>query len=640
MFPVVGMKWTCRILRRFRFPVRLSGFGTNDATATWNERPAAGSRASLARGATHGSAWRRRIPIIGYCLSTRRGTRLSAWCGGDATQVPRECHEDCCSSERCGPWRRARAQTRHLRARAVTRRAWRVLRRVVLLCVVGTSVAARAGPLPSGPVVRAGSVMVSRPHPGRLDIRQLSARAVVDWHAFDIGRDDVVDIVQPDAGAALLNRVTGATPSRLAGALRADGGVFLVNPNGIQITRSGLVSASDFVASVLDIRDDHFMTAALRHAFTVRLAEDDDMLLLAHLGEHEEMRAARAPGPGGDPRPFTISHAGAILTADAGMVALIGSSIVVDGWIVAPGGQINITAPHAFIAGRVSVDGGPPGTIDIVGTRVHLDDGIVSASGPGGGGRIHVSALSRDAVAPTLTIGATAFVEADGWSAPGTGSVVGGDVHLHSTGLTWMLGNIGARAVRTARREKVPVRDGEHSLGGTVHVAGLAGMHIDGTITVAPPPIAGRDAPVPHLSGIEFSAAGPIVASASDAGSEHAASRIESRALSSMLDTGHVVIHSHPPSSVANDASRASIHVHAPVHWNADTTLLLYAESGVRIDAPITARGERAAVEIWHGRGQAAAVATERIHLPGQGASVTIQGVSRFPARGVRPGDS
>ncbi len=59
----------------------------------------------------------------------------------------------------------------------------------------------------------------------------------------------------------MLNRVTGNTPSTIAGSLTANGQVYLVNPNGIAITTSGMVNTGGgFVASTLGISDADFQS--------------------------------------------------------------------------------------------------------------------------------------------------------------------------------------------------------------------------------------------------------------------------------------------------------------------------------------------------------------------------------------------
>ena len=68
-----------------------------------------------------------------------------------------------------------------------------------------------AGELPTGGSVVNGAVGVATPGQGRMVITQTSPDAVVNWRSFGIGAGARVDIDQPSAGAAILNRVTGST---------------------------------------------------------------------------------------------------------------------------------------------------------------------------------------------------------------------------------------------------------------------------------------------------------------------------------------------------------------------------------------------------------------------------------------------
>ncbi|MDE2332602.1 MAG: filamentous hemagglutinin N-terminal domain-containing protein, partial [Bradyrhizobium sp.] len=118
---------------------------------------------------------------------------------------------------------------------------------------------AMAQTLPTGASVAAGSVSIAQPSATQMTITQSSSSAVVNYNSFSIGAGSAVNIVQPSTNSALLNRVTGDTPSTIAGSLTANGQVYLVNPNGIAITASGVVNVGGgFVASTLDISDDDF----------------------------------------------------------------------------------------------------------------------------------------------------------------------------------------------------------------------------------------------------------------------------------------------------------------------------------------------------------------------------------------------
>lgn len=119
----------------------------------------------------------------------------------------------------------------------------------------GTTLA--AGPLPRGGQFVAGSGSITG-NTTSLTINQTSSRGIVDWHSFSIGSGHQVRI--DNGTGATLNRVTGATPSSILGTLQATGSVYLINPQGVVIGKSGNVSTGGrFVASTLDTDNAAFM---------------------------------------------------------------------------------------------------------------------------------------------------------------------------------------------------------------------------------------------------------------------------------------------------------------------------------------------------------------------------------------------
>ena len=118
---------------------------------------------------------------------------------------------------------------------------------------------ALAQQLPAGGAVAAGTATISAPKQGTLNINQSSNQAIINWNSFSVGNGGTVNFNQPSASSATLNRVTGSTPSSIAGTINAPGTVVLVNPNGITITKSGVVNAGSFIASTLGIRNEDFL---------------------------------------------------------------------------------------------------------------------------------------------------------------------------------------------------------------------------------------------------------------------------------------------------------------------------------------------------------------------------------------------
>jgi filamentous hemagglutinin family protein len=64
-----------------------------------------------------------------------------------------------------------------------------------------------------------------------------------------------VNFQQPSSTSTTLNRVTGSTPSSIAGRLTANGQVFLINPHGIAFLPAARVDVAGLVASTLNIQE-------------------------------------------------------------------------------------------------------------------------------------------------------------------------------------------------------------------------------------------------------------------------------------------------------------------------------------------------------------------------------------------------
>ena len=188
--------------------------------------------------------------------------------------------------------------------------------------------------LPQGPSVVSGNVSVGAPSGGRLTITQGSQRGIVNWQSFSIGQPNAVIFQQPGTSAATLNRVTGGTTSTIAGQLKANGQVFLVNPNGIQITPTGSVKAGGgFVGSTLGISDDDFKAGRLEFF--------------------------------GNGASASVDNHGAISVGRGGFVGLLGGHVSNAGTISVP-------------LGRVGLGSGERATLDLTG------DGFLQVAVPTG----------------------------------------------------------------------------------------------------------------------------------------------------------------------------------------------------------------------------------------------------------------
>jgi len=161
--------------------------------------------------------------------------------------------------------------------------------------------------LPTGAQIAAGAATVQAPIKGALTVNQGSQRAVIKWSDFSIAQGNRVNFAQPNASAATLNVVTGNSASTIAGALTANGSVYLVNQNGIAITPTGLVDTrTGFIASTLSMSEKDFMKGNLLFS-----------------------------GKGG-----AVVNGGQILTGAGGAVVLLGSTVSNEGLIRAPMGKV------------------------------------------------------------------------------------------------------------------------------------------------------------------------------------------------------------------------------------------------------------------------------------------------------------
>jgi filamentous hemagglutinin family protein len=216
--------------------------------------------------------------------------------------------------------------------------------------------------LPTHGVVASGAASIKQSG-AHLTIDQTTPRAIINWNSFSIGQGASVTVVQPNAASAQLDRVTGATPSTIAGQLRATGQVYLVNPNGIAITSSGVVRVGGgFVASTLGVTNADFNRGVLSFS--------------------------------GNGASAAVSNAGSISTAPGGFVGLLGGSVSNSGTITVPLGKVGLGSGE-----QATLDPTGDGFLQVaVPTGATTSDGtaLVDVSGKvsAAGGRVELKAAT------------------------------------------------------------------------------------------------------------------------------------------------------------------------------------------------------------------------------------------------------
>ncbi|MGN6669245.1 MAG: two-partner secretion domain-containing protein [Trinickia sp.] len=181
-----------------------------------------------------------------------------------------------------------------------------------------------AGPLPSGGHFVAGTGSISG-NATSLTINQTSNRGVINWTNFSIGSGNRVSIL--NGNGATLNRVTGSNLSLILGTLSSTGSVYLINPQGIVIDRSGVVSTGGrFVASTLGIDNTSFMNGG--------------------------PLAFSAPSANG----YSVANLGKISSSGGDVFLIANNSVVNQGSISAPKGTAELVAGQTVLLHDSSTD--------------------------------------------------------------------------------------------------------------------------------------------------------------------------------------------------------------------------------------------------------------------------------------------
>ncbi|EMW7051956.1 filamentous hemagglutinin N-terminal domain-containing protein, partial [Escherichia coli] len=258
-----------------------------------------------------------------------------------------------------------------------------------------------AANLPTGGQIVAGSGSIQTPSGNQMNIIQNSQNMVANWNSFDIGKGNTVQFYQPNSSAVALNRVVGGGESKIMGNLKANGQVFLVNPNGVLFGKDASVSTSGFVASTRDIKNDDFMNR--RYTFS-----------------------------GGQKAGAEIVNQGALTTNAGGYIVLAADKVSNSGTIRTPGGKTVLAAGERV---TLQLDNGGLTSVQVSGDVVNAlveNRGLISARD----GQVYLTAHGRDMLMNTV-LNVSGVVEAGGMHRQ-DGNIVldGGDsgvVHLSGT---------------------------------------------------------------------------------------------------------------------------------------------------------------------------------------------------------------
>lgn len=261
-------------------------------------------------------------------------------------------------NEALGTWVAVSEITKGQGKRAANRR--KLLATSLLICSTPTWA------LPTGDQLVAGQATVSTTNAGQMQINQASQKAVINWQGFSVAPNEAVNIQQPNANAALLNRVVGQDASQIQGQIKANGQVYIVNPNGVMFSKTAQVDVGGLVATTHNVSNQDFMNG----------------------NNHFTQNGATG----------TVENHGTINAKEGGVVALIGEKVTNTGLINTPKGTT------ALAAGKtVDLDFQGDGLVEVKVTEAALNAQITNQGAiQADGGRVIMTAKAANQLIDTV----------------------------------------------------------------------------------------------------------------------------------------------------------------------------------------------------------------------------------------------
>ncbi|HHF5669222.1 filamentous hemagglutinin N-terminal domain-containing protein [Haemophilus influenzae] len=127
-----------------------------------------------------------------------------------------------------------------------------VISLIILTTYTGAAYASTQG-LPQEDKVVVGQATFDKTIADKMTINQTSDKVQINWHSFDIGQNKEVEFKQPSEHAVAYNRVIGGNASQIQGKLKANGKVYLANPNGVIITKEAEINVAGLFATTKDL---------------------------------------------------------------------------------------------------------------------------------------------------------------------------------------------------------------------------------------------------------------------------------------------------------------------------------------------------------------------------------------------------
>jgi filamentous hemagglutinin family protein len=478
-----------------------------------------------------------------------------------------------------------------------------------------------------GSVVSGAANILRSNHGNTLTINQLSPYAILDWKSFSIGAGQLTQFLQPSSASAVLNRVTGGNLSSIYGTLSGNGNIYLINPNGLVIGRSGVINSQSFIASTLDVSNAAFLAggsllfsgtsgAGISNAGQIDALGGDVALIAATVQNTGSINASQGDAalaagsqvllsPAGDQHVFVqagsgssavgVDQKGQIQAATAELAAaggnVYGVAINNSGVVRATaeqdqGGRVFLTAAGGTVdnSGTLAAqNGGQGGAVQVVGGQINLQNGSrIDVSGADGGGTALIGGGSHGADpdvpdAGYTTVAAGATIDADAVQSGNGGKVV-----VWSDDGTDFEGAITARGgALSGNGGNVEVSGGVLGFNGTVDLRApngtVGGLLLDPT-----------DLEITSGSNSDTSCTSGTCSPTSSLGSG-VASILNVNTLETALGESAVTVTT--VGSPATTGDNGDITVAAPISWSSGYSLTLDAARNIVVTSAITATG-------------------------------------------------
>jgi filamentous hemagglutinin family protein len=186
-----------------------------------------------------------------------------------------------------------------------------------------------------------------------VNIQQIQPQAILNWQSFNVGPSTTVNFNQQgNASWVALNQISATgVPSQILGSIRADGQVYLINPNGIIFGGASQINVGTLIASSASISPAQFLNDGI---YSTQTSSGAYMPSFTNAGcPTGNCSVVGGPVASGpivvEPGAQITTAAPSSVTSGGGYVLLMGTQVQNAGTIITPDGQTELAAGDNFL---------------------------------------------------------------------------------------------------------------------------------------------------------------------------------------------------------------------------------------------------------------------------------------------------